>query len=79
MQTTTVAEEHSEEKKEDKPSKPEDEEDKAEDDTEWNMNGDSDEVVIPHKGHQVMIKTIPPDIGRLRLEPVCLQASGQES
>jgi hypothetical protein len=32
--------------------------------------GDNDEVIIPHKGHQVMIKTIPPDIGRLKLEPV---------
>jgi hypothetical protein len=42
--------------------------------SEWaNENGKNDEideVIIPHKGHQVMIKTIPPDIGRLRLEPV---------
>lgn len=69
-QTTVAVEETSEEKKE--LSKPEDEEEKVDDDAEWNANGDSDEVVIPHKGHQVMIKTIPPDIGRLRLEPVCL-------
>ena len=31
---------------------------------------DGDEIIIPQKGHQIMIKTIPPDIGRLRLEPV---------
>jgi SERRATE/Ars2, N-terminal domain len=68
---TVAAEETPEEKKEDKALKPEDEEDKVDDDVEWNVNGDSDEVVIPHKGHQVMIKTIPPEIGRLRLEPVC--------
>jgi len=68
---TTALDENSEEKKEDKSMKPEDEEDKIDDDAEWNANGDNDEVVIPHKGHQVMIKTIPPDIGRLRLEPVC--------
>lgn len=50
-----------------------DDEIKAEDDNEW-MNSkpaqDGDEIIIPHKGHQVMIKTIPPDIGRLVLEPV---------
>jgi len=33
---------------------------------------DGDEIIVPQKGHQVMIKTIPPDIGRLRLEPVRL-------
>lgn len=33
---------------------------------------DGDEIIIPQKGHQIMIKTIPPDIGRLRLEPVRL-------
>lgn len=47
-------------------------------DPEWaNENGkneENDEVIIPHKGHQVMIKTIPPDIGRLRLEPVSIAA-----
>lgn len=69
-QTTTVTE-SSEEKKEEKSIKQEDDEEKPEDDAEWpNPNGDNDEVVIPHKGHQVMIKTIPPDIGRLTLEPV---------
>jgi hypothetical protein len=58
--------------KEEKPIKVEEEEEKGPDDAEWgNTNGkDDDEVIIPHKGHQVMIKTIPPDIGRLRLEPV---------
>jgi hypothetical protein len=71
ISATVAAEETSEEKKEDKALKPENEEDKVDDDVEWNANGDSDEVVIPHKGHQVMIKTIPPEIGRLRLEPVC--------
>lgn len=35
-----------------------------------NGGQDGDEIVIPHKGFQVMIKTIPPDIGRMRLEPV---------
>lgn len=51
-------------------------------DSEWaNENGkadENDEVIIPHKGHQVMIKTIPPDIGRLRLEPVS-SSSNKES
>lgn len=58
--------------KDEKAIKAEEDEDKGFDDPEWgNTAGkDEDEVIIPHKGHQVMIKTIPPDIGRLRLEPV---------
>ena len=69
-QTTTVTE-SSEEKPVEKSIKQEDEDEKPDDEADWgNANGDSDEVVIPHKGHQVMIKTIPPDIGRLTLEPV---------
>lgn len=60
--------------KDEKPIKVEEDEEKTYDDPEWvNVTGkDDDEVIIPHKGHQVMIKTIPPDIGRLRLEPVCV-------
>ncbi|KIM25618.1 hypothetical protein M408DRAFT_331147 [Serendipita vermifera MAFF 305830] len=69
--------EGSEEKKEEKPLKQEDDEDKGDEDAEWgNVNGDTDEVIIPHKGHQVMIKTIPPDIGRLTLEPVVDKLTG---
>lgn len=58
--------------KEEKPIKVDEDDEKGAEDAEWgNTNGkDDDEVIIPHKGHQVMIKTIPPDIGRLRLEPV---------
>lgn len=53
-----------------KPIKTEDDEDEGDDEVEG-KEADGDDVVIPHKGHQVMIKSIPPEIGRLQLEPVC--------
>ncbi len=33
----------------------------------------SDEVSVMPEGNQVMIRTIPPDIGRVKLENVCLK------
>ncbi|KAG8759946.1 hypothetical protein FRC14_004499 [Serendipita sp. 396] len=64
-----------------KPEKVEEEEEDGDEDPEWanGKNGDKDEVIIPHKGHQVMIKSIPPEIGRLQLEPVVDKLSGVAS
>lgn len=31
----------------------------------------SDEIAVEPEGNQVMIRTIPPDIGRVKLEAVC--------
>ena len=36
----------------------------------------SDEVSVPPEGNQVMIRTIPPDIGRVKLEEVRLSTPG---
>ena len=34
--------------------------------------GRGDEMSVPPEGNQVMIRTIPPDIGRVKLEEVCI-------
>lgn len=39
--------------------------------TEHKRNNRGEEISIPPEGNQVMIRTIPPDIGRLKLEEVC--------
>ena len=55
------------------------EEDAGEDANRNNANGQSDagkrpdqrdELEVPIEGNQVMIRTIPPDIGRMKLEAV---------
>ena len=35
-------------------------------------SGRGDEMSVPPEGNQVMIRTIPPDIGRMKLEEVCI-------
>lgn len=39
--------------------------------TEHKRNNRGEEISIPPEGNQVMIRTIPPDIGRFKLEEVC--------
>lgn len=39
--------------------------------TEHKRNNRGEEIAVPPEGNQVMIRTIPPDIGRLKLEEVC--------
>ena len=39
--------------------------------TEHKRNNRGEEISVPPEGNQVMIRTIPPDIGRLKLEEVC--------
>jgi len=44
---------------------------KAGGDNKRNSKGE-EEIAVPPKGNQVMIRTIPPDIGRLKLEEVSI-------
>lgn len=39
--------------------------------TEHKRSNRGEEISVPPEGNQVMIRTIPPDIGRLKLEEVC--------
>lgn len=38
-------------------------------------NNRGEEISVPPEGNQVMIRTIPPDIGRVKLEEVCMLLS----